>query len=106
MKPRKRNDLYPITFTLKANGLPVDTTGYTVTINIVDRAGAHAVKVANGACVPVSAVNGQWKYTPNAADVDTSSAYDLEIKGIAPDGTPYHWPSSGYEALYIQDNLG
>lgn len=105
MKTRKRTDLYPITATLKSNGVAVNLTGYTVTINIVDKS-TRVSKVANGACTITSAVNGQVSYQPIAADVNTSGSYDVEFKAIAPDTTPYHFPSSDYESLVIEDSLG
>ncbi len=106
MSTRKRTDTYPMTFTIRdRNGAAVNTTGYTVTINIVDKV-TRVPKVINGACVAVNAALGQWKYTPVAGDVDTSGAYDREVKAIAPDTTPYHVPAKGYDGLYIQDNLG
>jgi hypothetical protein len=105
MKTRKKGDLYPITATLKSNNVAVNLAGYTVTINIVDKA-SRAVKVANGACTITDAPNGKVSYQPIAADVNTPSSYDVEWKGIAPDTTPYHFPSSDYEPLVIQDTLG
>jgi hypothetical protein len=105
MKDRKKTDTYPITATLRSNGVAVNLVGYTVTINIVDK-GTRAVKVANASCTITDAANGRVSYQPNAAAVDTSGAYDVEFKGVAGDGTVYHFPSSSYEPLYIRDNLG
>jgi hypothetical protein len=106
MKPRKRTDTYPFTFTIRdRDGVAVNTVGYTVTFNVVEKF-TRAPKVTNGACVAVDAANGRWKRTPVTADVDTSAAWDVEIKAIAPDGTIYHVPTQNYEALYIRDNLG
>jgi hypothetical protein len=105
MKNRKRTDTYPITATLKSNGVAVNLTGYTVTINIVDRA-TGAVKVANGSATITDAVNGRVSYTPSAGDFDTASSYDVEWKAISPGGTPYHFPSKDYDTLDIQQNLG
>jgi len=106
MKPRKRTDTYPFAFTIRdATGAAVNTVGYTVTFNVVDKA-TRAIKVANGGCVAVDAANGRWKYVPLPADVDTSSAWDVEIKAVAPDGTIYHVPTQNYEPLYTRDNLG
>lgn len=105
MKDRKRTDTYPITATLKSNGVAVNLAGFTVTINIVDKA-SRAVKVNNGSCTITNAAAGQVSYQPLAADVDTSGAYDVEFKGIAADLKVYHFPSSDYEPLYIRDQLG
>lgn len=105
MKPRKRTDTYPITATLKANGSAVNLTGYTVTINIVDRA-TRAVKRANGSCTITDAANGKVSYQPVTGDVDTSSSYDVEFKGVSGGGVIYHFPSFGYDPLDIEDSLG
>ncbi len=107
IKPRKRTDTYAMFFTIRDRaGAAVDTTGYTVTVNVVEREPPRTVKVANAACVAVTPAAGRWKWVPTAPDVNTSMAYDLEVKAVAPDGTIYHVPTAGYEALYIRDNLG
>jgi hypothetical protein len=105
MKNRKRTDTYPITATLKSNGVAVNLTSYTVTINIVDRA-TGSVKVANGAVTITDAANGRVSYTPVSGDVDTAASYNVEWKAISPGGTPYHFPSKDYDPLDIQQNLG
>lgn len=105
MKPRKRTDTYPINATLKSNGVAINLAGYTVTINIVDK-DTRVAKVTNGACSITDAANGRVRYTPIAADVNTSSSYDVEFKAVAGDGTIYHLPSHDYEPLRIQDSLG
>ena len=111
MKPRKKGDLYPITNTLQSFNTTtsamqaVNLAGYTVTINIVNKY-TRAVKVANGACTITDAANGRVSYQPIAADVDTAGTYEVEWKAIAPDTTPYHFPSQDYEPLIIGETLG
>jgi hypothetical protein len=105
LKPRKTTDTYPITNTLLNNGVAVNLTGYTVTINIVE-SNSRNPKRANGACTLTDAVNGRVSYQPIAGDVDTAGAYDVEWKAVSPGGTPYHFPQDGYEPLLIQPALG
>ena len=106
MKPRKRTDTgYPITATLKANGVVVDLTGSTVAIWLRDR-NTQVVKVSGGSCTIVSPTAGTVSYTPASTDVDTSGSYDVEFKQVRGDGTIIHYPSDGYEPLTIEDNLG
>ena len=106
MKDRKRTDSYPVTATLKANGAAVNLSGYTVTINIVDRA-TRAVLVANAACTITSASGGQVSYAPTGTTFTTlGPTYDVEFKAVAGDGTVYHFPSSDYEPLFVRDALG
>lgn len=106
MKPRKRTDTgYPITATLKANGVIVDLTGSTVTIWLRNRA-TGVLKVSGAACTVSSPTTGQVSYTPSSGDVDTSGSYDVEFKQARGDGTMIHYPSDGYEPLTIEDSLG
>jgi BppU N-terminal domain len=105
MKNRKRTDTYPITATLKSNGVAVNLTGYAVTINVVDKATGTS-KVTNASATITDAVNGRVSYTPIAGDVDTVSSYNVEWKAVSPGGTPYHFPSKDYDPLDIQQNLG
>jgi hypothetical protein len=105
MKARKATDTYPITATLMSNGVAVNLTGYTVTVNIVTQ-DRSTVKRANGACAITDAANGKVSYTPVAGDVDTGGAYVVEWKAVSGGGTLYHFPSDGYEPLEIQPALG
>jgi hypothetical protein len=105
LKPRKTTDTYPITNTLLSNGVAVNLTGYTVTINIVERASRNP-KRANGACTLTDAVNGKVSYPVVAGDVDTAGSYDVEWKAVSGGGVPYHFPQDGYEPLEIQPALG
>lgn len=106
MNARKRTDTYPITFQLMANGAPIpDLAGSTVVLNLVNVATGE-VKIAAGACVIVDPVTASCKYSPSAADVDTTGAYFLEVRQTRLDGTIRHFPSSSYEPLYIESNLG
>jgi hypothetical protein len=105
MRPRKRTDTYPITFQLMSNGVPItDAAGSTITLTLVNKA-TGAVKISNAACTITDAPTAACSYAPIAADVDTTGAYNLEIKQIRPDGTIRHFPSSSYEPLYIEASL-
>jgi hypothetical protein len=105
VKSRKRTDTgYPITATLKANGVAVDLTGSTVYITLRNRQTGDK-KVNASVCAVTSAVNGQVSYSPVDADVDTAGVYDVEFKQQRPGGTIIHYPSSGYEPLTIEDSL-
>lgn len=106
MKSRKRTDTgYPITATLKANGVAVDLTGSTVYIALRNRQTGE-IKVNESICTVTSAVNGQVSYSPLSTDVDTAGVYDVEFKQRRQDGSIIHYPSSGYEPLTIEESLG
>jgi len=105
MKNRKRTDTYPITATLKSNGVAVNLTGYTVTVNVVDRA-TGTVKISNASVSITDAVNGRVSYPPISTDVDTIASYNVEWKAVSPGGTIYHFPSKDYDTLDIQQSLG
>lgn len=105
MQPRKQGDTgYPITATLKANGVAVDLTGSSVAITLRDRA-TQAVKVNAAGCTITSPTTGQVSYQPLAADVDTPGSYDVEFRQTRGDGSTIHYPSDGYEPLTIEAKL-
>jgi hypothetical protein len=100
---RKRGDLYPITATLRANGVAANLTGATVTITIVDSI-TRALVVLGGACTIVSAVAGTVSYQPLAADVDREGSFDVEFKEVLA-GSPSHFPCADYASLRLWPTL-
>jgi len=104
VRTRKKGDTgYPITATLKAAGTPVNLTGGSVTITMVNRI-SRAVKVNAAACTITDAPNGAVSYQPLSTDVDTPGVYDVEFRATLA-GLVSHYPSEGFEPLTIQDNL-
>lgn len=105
MQPRKQGDTgYPITATLKANGVPVDLTGSSVAISLRNRA-TQTLKVTAAGCTITSPTGGQVSYQPLSTDVDTPGSYDVEFRQTRGDGSTIHYPSDGYEPLVIEANL-
>ena len=105
MKPRKQGDTgYPITATLKANGVAVDLTGSTVAISLRDRA-KQELKVTAANCTVTSPTAGTISYQPLSTDVDTPGTYDVEFRQTRGDGSIIHYPSDGYEPLTIEAKL-
>src|SRR5579871_2069917 len=75
----KRGDRLPVlAFTLTdGNGNPVNLTGATVTLNMVNQAGS--LVISDAACVVDSALGGTGHYAWGGSDTTTVGTYYAEI---------------------------
>lgn len=85
--------------------------GATVVSCIVKAAEADGVTPISGApkvnapAAIVDAASGHVRYSPIAADVDTSGTYLVEWEVVGPDGKPDTYPTGGYDVWQIVDDL-
>lgn len=59
----------------------------------------------NAPATVVDAATGHLRYSPIAADVDTSGLYLVEWEVVGPDGKPDTYPTDGYDTWQIVDDL-
>jgi hypothetical protein len=101
VKPRTQHDTaYPPTFTLKANGVPVDITGATVIMLMLNGA-----TLKTPALTVVSALGGQVRPTFAAGDVDTPGLWSVKFQVIFADTTQATFPNGQAELLPIEADL-
>ncbi len=105
--PIKRNDLRPRwRAQLTANGDPVDFTT-AVAARFIMKKDAN-VKIDRALMTFVDAAAGIVEYAWTGTDTDTSGAFNAEVE-VDWGGTPAEYqtfPSTGYFAVLINDDLG
>jgi hypothetical protein len=100
----KRNDRRPRwRVQLLANGLPVDLTAASAA-RFIMKTGA-TLKVNRATMTFIDRTNGIVEYPWATGDTDTSGTYTAEVE-VDWGGTEYQtFPSSGYFAITISDDL-
>lgn len=76
---RTRGDTYPMTATLKVNGVVVDLTGSAVTFGYI-KDGDTASKTIGG--VISDAINGVVQFTPTAEDFTIAGTFKYDIQRV------------------------
>jgi hypothetical protein len=108
----KKNDLRPywrVTLTQTdpnnpANQIPVNLTGAT-SVSFMMKPALGALKVNKAVMTIVDAANGIVEYHWATGDTDTSGTFQGEVEVLW--GTaPQSFPSNGYFAITINDDLG
>lgn len=105
----KRNDTSPsIQITCQdSNGTAVDVTGASVQFHmrLAGSADGATLKVDAAGSV-VSGSSGTVKYDWSASDTNTAGEYECEFEITFGDGTVETFPSSGYDRVIIDEDLG
>lgn len=98
-----QNDTRPILkFVITQNGLPVDLTGATVKIYLIN-SDTSAVKINGSSCTIIDAVNGVCRYSLTSTDTNTVGNYSGEVEITFSDGTK----QTGYKqfSVIIRDDI-
>lgn len=90
----------PWDFTLFDSRGVIDLTNAdTVKLSLTLK-GDATLKISNGACTIVEALNGRVRYPPTVGDVDTSGAYDAMFTINWLDGTKTKLPARDEEDFF------
>lgn len=89
------------------DGEPLDLSAATVVWQMADHRTPGTFEVSAGAVEFVTdGTDGQVRYEPTAADLDTPGLYFGNFKATFPDATVLYVPSVGSFVVHIQDPLG
>lgn len=101
----KRNDTAPAFLaTLRDGaGAAVDLTGATARFVMRDSEGATKVSAAATITAPAA---GRVQYSWVAGDTDTVGTYAAEVEITFADATVQTFPSQGYQAVVVWEDLG
>lgn len=101
----KRNDRRPrYRVQLTSNGEPVDLTGATNAYFIM-KTGTLTNKINRGVMTFVDRATGIVEYAWANLDTDTAGSYNAEVE-VDWGGEPQTFPSKGYFAITIYEDLG
>lgn len=101
----KRNDRRPyFRVQLTENGVPADITA-AVAARIIMKTG-NSIKINRAAMTFIDKPTGVVQYAWGATDTDSSGDYNVEVE-LDWGGSEYEtFPSTGYFAVKINDDLG
>lgn len=100
----KRNDTRKWELTLLEGDVPVDLTNATGALLFVKKGSTFVVNA--GTMVIDDAPAGEVSYSPSASEVDEAGRFNAEVEVTFANGEIATFPSNGYFAVQIDEDLG